>query len=500
MAVEAYVSQQKNRLLDSLENQVRFSQLIAVVTGDKGIGKSFLVKQLQKRIENDVLVASIDASLAMTKEQLEQSISLQLGLSWQDTPTNLELRIQKDLSQKVLIIVDDAHLLSTSCLDYLLLLNQNQLSLQESVLFILLAGDITLPSMISELKTFEEHQDMCVVFQINPIRQHETQAMLADFPHDNILLAEDLADEKKLNYFWQLSKGNPAELYYHLNRWFEENSPTEIIEVSRDEKTSYLKSAMYVFIAVILLTALIFQDSINSWIDTGDKPQVENKNNVVNEGVLNSGNADKKKFKEKKETTLINNTNTSEVAPKESAAESTDEVDEKSITETLEDPVEQQSDDLKSDPLPIENETEAEELTTQTKIEQVEKKNPLPKEIKPEDNGSPGSRIKSTLTKEETNLLLQDTNLFVLQWVGVSQLSAANAYVNNHALAHKMIIYRRSSGNKLLYLVISGQFLSRLQADVAKAEYKKRGYQGEPWVKSMQAVQSEIQAFQKIAR
>jgi len=496
MAVEAYVSQQKNQLLDSLENQVRFSQLVAVVTGDKGIGKSFLIQKLQKRIEHDVLIASIDASLAMNEEQLEQSISLQLGLYWQENPISLEKRIEKNLTKKILIAIDDAHLLSASCLDYLLQLNQKQLALQESVLFILLAGDITLPSMISELKTFEQHQEMCVVFQINPIRQHEIQPMIAGFSHDNLALIEDLTDEKKLNYFWQLSKGNPAELYYHLARWFEENTPTEVVEISRDEKTSYFKSTMYIFITVILITALIFQDEINTWIGSKDKLlQVENKGNenipkfdteVLKQRSSDGGSPAKQKTTNQNERNPIQvNQLSEEFLALEAENQQTDsqkmEIDLQRKTE----PVEEKKSPIK--------------INSKEPKKEVEQSGLLPPRVekKPTKIKKPIKKITSALTKEEVDLLLLNNKLFVLQWVGVSQLSAANAYKNNHPLGSTMTVYRRSNGNKLLYLVISGQFLSRLQADVAKAEYKRRGYPSQPWVKSMKAVQNEIKSFGK---
>jgi len=492
MAVEAYVSQQKIQLLDSLENQVRFSQLVAVVTGDKGIGKSFLVKQLQNRIENEALIVAIDASLDMTEKQLEQAIIFLLGLSWQEPSENLEIRIQNELVQKVLITIDDAHLLSVDCLDYILQLNQNQLNLQEPVLFILLAGDISLPNIISELKTFEQHRESCVVFQINPIRQHETHAMLTSFSQDNSSLIEDLCDEKKINYFWQLSKGNPGELFYHLSRWFEENLPTEVVEISRDDKTSYLKSAMYVSIAAVLITALIFQDEINAWIGTNEKPAQTEKLRDDNE-VINDNLSLTQKIIHKKEVTqdrsiekqlLTNNEKQTNNIQAENKNQK-DQISVQPVVETFEEkqiPVKANLDKVKSSnkkiELPETPQPKIEEKPTLTKANTLETAN--------------------LLTKEEASLLLQDDKLFVLQWVGVSQLQAANSYKQNHTLGNKMIVYRRPNGKKRLYLVISGQFLNRLQAEVTKAEYKKRGYKGDPWVKSMQAVKKEIKSFQEL--
>ena len=74
--MDNYISLQKNQLLDSLENQVRFSQLVAVLVGEKGIGKSFTLDCLQNRLEEEVSLAHIDASIEIQEEQLQKVICI----------------------------------------------------------------------------------------------------------------------------------------------------------------------------------------------------------------------------------------------------------------------------------------------------------------------------------------------------------------------------------------------------------------------------------------
>jgi len=271
--VEHYVSQQKKQLLDSLENQVRFSRLVAVIVGDRGVGKSFLLMELQARLEQEVLIARVDASLAMAEDQLKKTISLQLGLSWQDSDTPLEQQIKNNLSQKVLIAIDNAHRLSSSCQNYVLELNQNQLGFSESVIFILLAGDNSLPSMISETETHAQHQDMCVVFQVEPILENETQPLIAAFGHSATTALDGLYDEKKIRYFWQLSKGNPAELNYHVSRWVAEHSPAQSIELTQETSSSYGRSILYVIIAITLMVVLMNKSTLLKTIQANKNKQ-----------------------------------------------------------------------------------------------------------------------------------------------------------------------------------------------------------------------------------
>lgn len=466
--METYISQQKNQLLDSLENQVRFSQLVAVVVGAKGIGKSFLIEELHRRLENDVLHAKIDAGLAMSEDQLEKTISLQLGLNWQNSEVDLQRRIQNELTTKVLITIDDAHLLSNSCLDFILQLNQNQLQLQESILFILLAGDPDLPGLIKQTAIFSQHLEMCVVFQIEPILQNETKTMVAEFGHLSDPQLDKLYDAKKLDYFWQLSKGNPAELFYHLSRWIEENSPTEIVKVKTSEKTTYLKGMLYGSIVIVLIITLFFQQQINQWIT-------------------------------QKETSVgPNNTH----QPKEVIRLAVDkETDPQKQTKKSSD--EKMEDNKAAAKNKIKLIKKFPENLSQSLINDVEitSQNVVPQDQKTSSPDEPVSQPKKQtinlieLSKDEKFLLNQSSKLVVLQWMGVSQYQTALTYKKEHPLSRRIRIYRRQNGKQPIYLVISDQFLDHAQASAAIVEYKKRKYQGTPWIKKMSAVQKEIKAF-----
>ncbi len=499
--METYISQQKNQLLDSLENQARFSQLVAVVVGEKGIGKSFLIEQLHQRLEGEFVIARIDASLAMAEDQLEKTISLQLGLNWQESEVHLEQRIKNELQQKVLISIDDAQLLSASCLDFVLQLNQNQLQLQEPVLFILLAGGSSLPGLINETSTFKQHQEMCVVFQIEPIPQHETQAMVIDFCRHQKNWSDETYDDKKLNYFWQLSKGNPAELFYHISRWLEENTETEIVEIREDEKTSYLRSFLYILVVVGLVGTLFFQNNINQWI-AGD-PQ---KDLAVVESLpsqderLSVEEAPRVKNK-------VEKVNNEEWVANASLHSSTNESANNILKEEVSNQSKPQIETEKIGEKMVEkNQTSAKEITNKNISV---KEPPLVKNTKkaaPEkDRSEPPAKINESkiqdsqntlhLSRDEISLLKQDDRLYVLQWMGLSKAQAAKEYKTNHPLTNKMTIYRRANNGQLLYLVISDQLLSKELADAAKKEYKKRGYSGKPWVKSMAAVKKEITDF-----
>ena len=499
--MEHYISQQKNQLLDSLENQVRFSQLVAIVVGDKGVGKSFLLMELQSRLEQEVLTARVDASLAMTEEQLEKTISLQLGLSWQDSETPLEQRIKNDLGQKVLIAIDDAHRLSSSCLNFILMLNQNQLEFRESVIFILLAGDNSLPALIKQTDTYSLHQDMCVVFQVEPVERNETQPLIAAMDPDPLISVQGLYKQKKLDYFWQLSKGNPAELNYHVSRWIAEHSSPQPSEILAEQPTSYLRSFLYLLVAITLMSVLIFQDELNQFISSSNSSQ-ENGVSIAGTDkkieILRETHDGKKSGSQKPKTTLDDPIVQQGISKKEQA--NSDSYESNDGSKSIEYTSAESIHDIVEDVNPTANIIDTSAETRVNKVdsgsEQLSQESKASADSDDKEKQQAMTAEMTYLTEDEQELLLLADNHYLLQWLALSGKDAADQYVEKHQLKATLKIYRRAQSGSALFLIVSGDFASREAAQATLAGFKSSGIAEKPWVKSIKAVQNEIKAFQ----
>ncbi len=460
-----YISQQKVQLLDSLENQVYFSKLVAVLVGDKGIGKTFLLEQLYSRLNSDITIVNIDASLAMSEDQLDKTVSLQLGLSWQKTDVSLETRIKNDIEQKVLIVIDDAHLLSSSCLNFILKLNQIQSEYQDPNLFIILAGDNRLPNMINQTDVFSAHQDMCVVFQIETIEQNETNHLIAHFSQSSVASIENLYSSKKLTSFWKLSKGNPAELNYHLFRELDEHSPIKTVDVNNEPSSSYFKSILYVLIAVLLISILVFQKGINSWISSNDDENILEKTNII----------------------LPIDVKSESLPDKNEATKTTEESRLKlKIKTKVESVLEEQIKSVEVFDKQVEKNVVDSEKSSASDNDDVTAQKISKKEI---------VTVENIYTSDENDLINNKSTNFVLQWTGVSQFETALMFKNKHPLTAEMKIYRKLSKNKLLYLVVSGNYKTKALAEKGREKFKQQGINGKPWIKSNSAVQNEISDF-----
>jgi septal ring-binding cell division protein DamX len=117
----------------------------------------------------------------------------------------------------------------------------------------------------------------------------------------------------------------------------------------------------------------------------------------------------------------------------------------------------------------------------------------------PVETQSTKSRIEGaqSLTTEELRLLAEDSDLFLLQWAGVSSREAAEKYRDNHSAEEQMSIYRRANNGKTLFIVVSDRFSNRALAEFALNDYIQQGIKEKPWIKSFELVHKEIRQFEQ---
>lgn|GEM_PF-3001113 len=489
----AYVSLQKSQLLDSLENQVLYADLCTVIVGEEGLGKSFFIKALNSRMEGQVSLSQIDALTEMSVAQLEKSISLQLGLSWSESD-NLVERITARFDQRVLLTIDDAHLLPLTCLEYLMMLVEEQLKARSTCVFIVLAGDASLAEKLNQTSVLTSNPNICVVFELQPIEPQETKHLIADFQAIDVGTTEALYDEQKLGYFFQLSKGRPGELKYQLNRWLAESS----VKVEAPEQVSsvkkYIVSGLYASLALGLILVLVYQEDINQLFEgTAEQNDLVSQHQVAPKTTLNEPPDDSKKEQftaeqsdPKAQLIAQNSLEKSEQQLNKQTKNDAEFSDESTLREISQTDSQPQNSTRK-------------QLSSKTKLENS--KTSQSEKAVAQNSQALSQELAAEIpvfefTDNEKALRSFSDQQYTLQWVGVSSLKAAEDFRQNHPLKDQMLIFRRRQEGKLLYLVVSGQFNSRDDADHSRIIYKKRGYQGSPWIKSIAAVKADISSLQ----
>jgi DamX protein len=166
---------QRKPVLGQLHHLARYSQLLLVVTGPHGSGKTLLRQALvastnKQSVQSIVVSARGAGDAASVLSQVAQS----LGLNTLEVPAMLAQIVQLGLTgQEVYLLVDDAEQLDESAIEALLALAAGT---PEGRPHVFLFGE---PSLIAGLEPFSAGQELFHVIELQPYSLEETREYLA---------------------------------------------------------------------------------------------------------------------------------------------------------------------------------------------------------------------------------------------------------------------------------------------------------------------------------
>lgn len=168
---------QRKPLLAQLLHLARYSQLLLLVTGPKGSGKTLLRQALVATCNKQtVLPVVLNASAGSTAQALLLQISQVLGLPGADSDT-IQRHIQQlaQTGQAVFLLVDDAEQLGSEALAELLVLAQGP---DEGRAHVFLFGESQTADKLAALSE-EGEEERFHVIELQPYSEEETRDYLA---------------------------------------------------------------------------------------------------------------------------------------------------------------------------------------------------------------------------------------------------------------------------------------------------------------------------------
>lgn len=149
-----YLDAERLQRLNMLEHLTRYSELLLIISGPKGIGKTSLLQRFRLNADEDTLVSQVDANPMMDADTLLQAIATGFGLHKpNDDPVALQDTLYRHLAAlhhqgKIpLLLIDDAHVLPQDGLEALFNLADAEAS-DGNLLRIILFSDPQIETML----------------------------------------------------------------------------------------------------------------------------------------------------------------------------------------------------------------------------------------------------------------------------------------------------------------------------------------------------------------
>lgn len=257
--------------LDLLQHLAEYADLLLLVKGEAGVGKTALLEQLLKRARDNWRVCRIDATPLTTTHQLLVLLGAQLGLEGdQGSADDLRERIAQRLrnlqagGQIALLVVDDAHVLAEPVLEAILQLYGLR-GPNGKLLRVLLLAEPQIERSLSSPRLSAMRRQVTHTLDVPPLSEDQAAAYVAHRlgVDDGVSPAPDASE---LHRIFQASGGLPGRINPLLDPVAAEPAPPaeQSLPARRMLRIGPVKLAAIVTVVVVLVAILVFQRAINT--------------------------------------------------------------------------------------------------------------------------------------------------------------------------------------------------------------------------------------------
>ncbi len=179
-----YLDAERLQRLNMLEHLTRYSELLLIISGPKGIGKTSLLQRFLLNTDEDTLVSQVNANPMMDANALLQAIASGFGLrGLEDDPVALQDALYRHIAalhhqQKIpLLLIDDAHVLPQDALETLFNLADAEAS-NGNLLRIILFSDPQIETMLQSPSIRGLRERVTHSMSIPPLNEEQTVGYL----------------------------------------------------------------------------------------------------------------------------------------------------------------------------------------------------------------------------------------------------------------------------------------------------------------------------------
>ncbi|GAB4393138.1 MAG: hypothetical protein Tsb005_10110 [Gammaproteobacteria bacterium] len=209
--------------LDLLLHLIRYSNVLIIVAGTEGVGKTTFIQQSQQQMDSSIAHHVWQASSDLTPIQLMKAITQKFGLPEPQNltagdvelvePSRILLRNLRHAEMNCVCIVDDAHNLPPATLQWIMYFIKLQTH-QRAFLHFVIVGDVSLESRLPSL-TDEQDEDLLHLMIIEALNSKELPRYIqayCTYKYRTVLTKKQV---KQLTKTWQ---GNLNHLQLELDK------------------------------------------------------------------------------------------------------------------------------------------------------------------------------------------------------------------------------------------------------------------------------------------
>jgi len=507
------------KIIENLQHQVQFSDLLLIVEGPYGSGKTSLFRNFMLHEIANTKSLPIQAEATDTLVQIQQKISDHLQDLGDANHLDDNLKSLESFGQTPLIIIDNFHVLSDTTLQELIrykdqLKSEHDINLK----FILFAND----GISNTLKNVTALDSNKMYVQSMPAYIEKLTAELISHKLHNAGYNGDiLLNENELQLIDNKSSHSPLSIMHIASNIIEK----KIANTLNPPKPLWVKSLIGLALLIIVTIAIsIYFDLLDTDKFISDAKKTPEPAVVINEKTLTTTDNQESlapaseihseidspllnprpvenpksespialDIENEVDTALTDDINTSEIPVTSSSKKHPEEpIKEPAITEVVTKPLLPAS--------PPENKIEAKKpLAKQQALE--------PQNEKPEKEVSAATNTKETIKPihpalEQLNrmglhdsnwLLKQKNTAWTLQLLGAREPETLLTFSRQYSLTHNAAWYKTWLKGKPYYVLVYGNYANRDQARNSIATLPKNLRSIKPWVKSMSSVQQTI--------
>lgn len=295
-----YSSAALTERLDLLKHYTQYGNLLLIITGERGIGKSSLKQRFINTKQEEWQICEIQAHTMMDASLLLRQAAVGFGLTDPPLEPSFLYDMLSDQIERLhqesyipILIIDDAHELPQEALQALLYLAEHHSNQETALLRIILFCEPEIETMLEDPAIHPLKERVTHNMEVPSLDETQTAEYLRHRLAVAGLDGTSPFTPKLIHKIFSTSKGIPSKIneYAHKNL-LDDSEPPGFEEMNLDNELFHAETGFNLrsmllggFALAIVITVLLFQTNINNFFTEPEQIIIETKQNTATQTV-----------------------------------------------------------------------------------------------------------------------------------------------------------------------------------------------------------------------